>query len=132
MGDFLMKKYDIFEVKKEIYNIYKNNSKSLYKTLYNLYNMNKTDLNLGISIYNEICNTINKDKLLKYINLLPITRNVRNKYLINKNVIISKPSRIILKANKIDENIIYILNNYDKYLFICDFKNKKYYWINEL
>lgn len=124
--------YNIFSIKKEIYIIYKNNPKSLYKTLYNLNNLNKSDLNLGLSIYNEICNIINKQKITKYINLLPITRNVKNKYLINKNVIIINPSKITLKYKEINEDIIYTLNNYNKYLFACDFKNNKYYWLNEI
>ena len=127
-----MNKYILFNIKKEIYNIYKNNPKSLYRILYNLNNTNKTDLNLGISIYNEICNTFNKRKLIKYIKLLPITKAKSNKYLINKNIIIINPSRIIIISNKINEDIIYTLNNYNKYIFICNFNNNEYYWLNEI
>lgn len=127
-----MNTYSIFNIKKEIYNIYKNNSKSLYKTLYNLSNINKKDINLGISIYNEICIAFNKEKITKYIELLPIIKQNKNKYIINKNIIIINPSRIIIKANKIDSDIIYILNNYSKCLFICNFNNNEYYWLNEL
>lgn len=127
-----MESYHIFEIKKEIYEIYKNNTDSLYKTLYNLNNINKEDLKLGLSIYNEICNTINKSKLKNYITLLPITRNVKDKYLINKNIIVIRKSLIELKTNNINKDIIYILNNYSKYLFMCDFKNKYYSWLNEL
>lgn len=127
-----MEEYNIFSIKKEIYEIYKNNSKSLYKTLFNLKNMNKKDLKLGLSIYNEICNTIDKKEINKYIKLLPTKEKMYNRYLINKNIIIIKPSRIILKCKEIDKDIIYILNNYNKYLFICNIKNKEYYWLNEL
>ena len=127
-----METYHIFKVKKEIYNTYKNNPKSLYKTLYNLYNISKQDLKLGLSIYNEICYIINTKKLKEYITLLPITRNVKNKYLINKNAIILKPSNITLKYNNINKDIIYVLNNYYKYLFVCNFKTNEFYWLNEL
>lgn len=127
-----MDTYHIFCIRKEAYNIYKNNPNSLYKTLYNLYRFNKTDLKLGISIYNELCYKINTDKLKEYINLLPIRRFVKNKYLINKNIIIVKPSNIILKNDDMNKDVVYILNNYYKYLFACDFKNKNYYWLNEL
>lgn len=127
-----MKTYYIFLIKKEIYEIYRSNPKSLYKTLFNLKNMNKQDLNLGLSIYNEICNIINKKKLIKYINLLPITKSKKNKYLINENIMIINPSKIIIKTNKINDDIIYTLNNYNEYFFICDFKNNKYYWLNEI
>ncbi len=127
-----MEYYCIFSIKKEIYKIYKNNANSLYKTLYNLSKISKKDLKLGVSIYNEICNTIEQEKIKKYIKLLPITRNVRNKYLINKNIIIINPSRIIIKCKKINDDIIYTLKNYNKYLFICEFKKNNYYWLNEL
>ena len=127
-----MDTYHIFCIRKDAYNIYKNNPNSLYKTLYNLYNFNKSDLKLGISIYNELCYRINTKKLKEYIELLPIKRFVKNKYLINKNIIIIKPSNIILKTNYFNKDIIYVLNNYNNYLFICNFQNKKYYWLNEL
>ena len=127
-----MNTYHIFCIRKEAYNIYKDNPKSLYKTFYNLYNFNKSDLKLGISIYNELCYKINTNKLKEYIKLLPIKRFVKNKYLINKNIVIIKPSNIILKTNDLNKDIIYILNNYYSYLFACDFKNKNYYWLNEI
>ena len=127
-----MNKYILFNIKKEIYNIYKNNPKSLYRILYNLNNTNKTDLNLGISIYNEICYKIDINKIKEYIKLLPITRNVKNKYLINKNILIIKPSNIILKYNNLNKDIMYVLNNYYKYLFACNFKTNDFYWLDEL
>ena len=127
-----METYYIFNIKKEIYEIYKNNPKSLYKILLNLKNMKKQDINLGLSIYNEICNIINKKKIIKYINLLPVIKTKSNKYLINKNIIIINPSRIIMQTNEINEDIIYTLNNYNKNLFMCNFKKNEYYWLNEL
>ena len=127
-----MNQYYIFEIKKDTYKTYKNNSDSLYKTLYNLKNINKDDIKLGLSIYNEICYTINREKIKNYLTLLKITRNVKNKYLINKNIILIRNSCIELKTDSIDKDIIYILNNYSKYLFICNFKNKYYSWLNEI
>ena len=127
-----MEKFHVFKIKKEIYDTYKNNSNSLYRILFNLYNTNRQDLKLGLSIYNEICYIIDIRKIKEYIELLPITRNVKNKYLINKNSIVLKPSNIILKYNSINKDIVFILNNYYKYFFVCDFKNNNFYWLNEL
>ena len=135
IGD-IMETYHIFAIKKEIYNTYKNNPNSLYKTLFNLYKMNKEDLKLGIEIYNQLCNIIDVKNIKKYIELLPIIRKAKNKYLIlennKKSVIILKYSRIIYKQERINENIKYILNNHYKYFFICNFNNNNYYWLNEL
>lgn len=131
-----MDTYHIFAIKKDIYNTYKNNSYSLYKTLYNLYNTNKEDLKLGISIYNQLCFLINTKKIKEYIELAPVIRKTNSKYLIvensNKTILIIKHSNIICKYEKINKNIFYILNNCYGYLFACNFQNNDYYWANEL
>ena len=129
-----MNNYHIFAIKKEIYNVYKNNEYSLYKLLYNLYNLNKTDFKYGITLYNQLCYPINIKKLEEYLELIVNIRKGRNKYMISENnkisLIIIKPSNILYKTDNISQNIIYILNNYYKYLFICEFNKKDYYWLN--
>ena len=118
-----MNKYYIFEIKKEIYNTYKGKEKNLFKLIYNLYNLNKEDLTYGITLYNQLCNIINKNKIEKYLDVLNIK---------HKKELIIKPSHIIYITNKIDINIIYILNTYSKTLFICEFTKKQYNWINHI
>lgn len=129
-----MNNYHIFAIKKEAYNVYKDNEYSLFKLLYNLYNLNKTDLNYGITLYNQLCYPINIKKIEEYLKLLDNIKKSKNKYIINeKNIdseLILKPSNIIYKTNNISKNITYILNNYYKYLFICEFNKKEYNWIN--
>lgn len=129
-----MNNYHIFAIKKEIYNVYKNNEYSLYKLLFNLYNLNKTDLNYGITLYNQLCYPIKIKKLEEYLELLNNIRKGKNRYMIKENnfnsQIILKPSNIIYKTDTISKNIIYILNSYYKYLFICEFDKKEYNWIN--
>lgn len=129
-----MDNYHIFAIKNEVYNIYKDNTHSLFKLLYNLYNLNKTDLNYGITLYNQICNTINTKKLEKYIKLID-NKQIKNKYIIINNkqysIIIIKPSNIIYKTNRINKNITYVLNSYYNYLFLCNFDKKEYNWLNK-
>ena len=129
-----MNNYHIFAIKKEIYNVYKNNEYSLYKLLFNLYNLNKTDLNYGITLYNQLCYPIKIKKLEEYLELLNNIRKGKNRYMIKENnfnsQIILKPTNIIYKTDTISKNIIYILNSYYKYLFICEFDKKEYNWIN--
>ena len=129
-----MNNYHIFAIKKEVYNVYKDNEYSLFKLLYNLYNLNKTDLNYGITLYNQLCYPINIKKIEEYLKLLDNIKKIKNKYILNeKNIdseLILKPSNIIYKTNNISKNITYILNSYYKYLFICEFNKKEYNWIN--
>ncbi|MGM9849540.1 MAG: sporulation inhibitor of replication protein SirA [Bacilli bacterium] len=128
-----MNNYHIFAIKKEVYNVYKDNEYSLFKLLYNLYNLNKTDLNYGITLYNQLCYPINIKKLEEYLKLIDNIRKNKNRYMIKENTyseLILKPSNIIYKTNNISKNITYILNSYYKYLFICEFNKKEYNWIN--
>lgn len=131
-----MNTYHIFAIKKETYNIYKNNEYSLYKLIYNLYNINKEDINYGITLYNQLCYPINKKIIEEYLELIHKIRIGKNRYMIsennNKSILIVKPSNIIYKTIELSEDIIYILNNYYKYLFICNFKEKDYKWINNI
>ncbi len=130
-----MKTYHIFAIKKNIYNTYKNKEYSLYKILFNLYNLNKEDINYGLTLYNQICYPINKKIVEEYLEFTNY-RKGKNKYMISdtKNiaVLIIKPSNIIYKSNIINKDITYILNNYYKYLFICNFKEKDYKWLNNI
>ena len=128
-----MNNYHIFAIKKEVYNVYKDNEYSLFKLLYNLYNLNKTDLNYGITLYNQLCYPINIKKLEEYLKLIDNIRKNKNRYMIKEKTyseLILKPSNIIYKTNNINKNITYILNSYYKYLFICEFNKKDYNWIN--
>ncbi len=130
-----MKTYHLFGIKKELYEIYKNKTYSLYKLLYNLYNLNKSDLTYGVALYNQLCDIINIKKIKYYFELLEKIRIGKNKYQLiennEKNTIIIKPSHIIYKTSNINETILYILDNYSNYIFMCNFKDNEFYWIKE-
>jgi len=131
-----METYHIFAIKKEVYNAYRNNEYKLYKLLYNLYNLNNEDLKYGLTLYNQICYPINKRLIEEYLELVNNIRKGKNRYMISENkttaILIIKPSNIIYKTNKISKDITYILNNYYKFLFICNFNEKDYNWINNI
>ena len=125
-----MRKYYIFIIRKEFYKIYKNNSLVLYKTLENLYNLNLSNFGYGVSIYNQLCLTFNPEVLNNYF-----LRKFNN-YKYNKHFIISEGviieihrSCIVLLTKKNVPNIMKYLLYYNKYLFVCDFDNKDYFWL---
>lgn len=132
IGDFM---YYLFIIKKEIYEIYKNKEFSLYKLLFNLYNLNKEDYTYGITLYNQLCDTVNIKKIKQYFELLNKVRIGKNKYYLTENkiahLIIINPSHITYKTEKISLNILYILNNYSKYIFICNFKENEFFFLKE-
>ena len=133
-----MRKYYLFIIKKEYYNLYRNNSESLYKTLENLFFMKNNNISYGISIYNQICQTFNVDVLDNYFHTRKnfyIRRNKRkilvDSYLENERYIIELmyPCAIIY-CNKNLPKVLKILNYYDPRIFICNFDNKDFFWNN--
>lgn len=99
----------------------------LYNVLFQLYKMKK-NLNYGISLYKQLCSPFNISILSKY--LTKYNSNNKNIFYIDNSIIILKPSRIIIKSNDI-LNIIKIFNFNNKNIFVCDFKNDYYFWLND-
>ena len=53
-----MRMYYIFNVKKDIANIYQNNPSSLYKVLESIYYMHQEEVDYGFNIFKQITNRI--------------------------------------------------------------------------
>jgi len=128
-----MRKYYLFTIKKDYYEVYKKNPLVLYKTLENLYKLKKDDLNYGITLYNQICEIIDVERLKNYFNHMKIKEN-GNKFLIEHNKQLTlfdfHYSCIICKTIKNYPLVFNTLNYYSKYLFVCDFFNKDYFFLN--
>lgn len=126
-----MRKYYIFIIRKEFYKIYKNNSLVLYKTLENLYKLNLTSFGYGVSIYNQLCLTFNTEVLNNYF-LRKFDNYKNNKHFITTEGVIIEvhKSCIVMLTKKNIPNIMKYLLYYNNYLFVCDFDNKDYFWLN--
>lgn len=129
-----MRKYFLFNIDKEYYPIYKNNPYTLYKTLEKLYNLKSNEISYGLSIFNQICKTYNKNILTDYIEKKyeKLYKNNNKYYIKNENLIIEiNYSVIVILTNLNLPNILMNLNYYSKNIFVCDFINKDYFWIND-
>ena len=49
-----MRMYYIFNIKENIYNLYKDNPSSLYKVLENIYYMHREELNYGFNLFKQM------------------------------------------------------------------------------
>lgn len=130
-----MYKYYLFIINNNAYKIYKNNSKYLYDILTTLYNLKGKDIVYGINLYSNICDTFSDKLLNNYLSERFYTRRYKD-YIVLKNIeektkLKIKPSRIIINTNKKVPNIFKILNIYNKKIFVVDFNNKTYLWLNE-
>lgn len=128
-----MRKYYLFSIRREFYNVYKKNSYVLYKTLENLYNLKSENLMYGISLFNQICNRIDKTN----INILfsQYIRINNDKYLINEGkeetIVTIKNPYILYNTNMNFPDSMGRIYCLDKYIFVIDFKNEDYFWLDE-
>ena len=122
-----MREYNLFVIKKEYYEYYQNNPLFLFDILKKLYIM-KENFNYGISLYSQLCERINTFNLKYYLNRKYHLDNERNFY-IYKSFVELKHTRIIIRS-KYKNNILCDFNNYSKYIFVCDFNNNDYFWLN--
>ena len=132
-----MKKYSLFYVKNDIYNMYKHNSYILYQTLKSISDLSSKNIRYGKSLYEQLCipydlKIINKYLLNKYT--LLIRKNNKywfiNSYTGEHTLVKLKYSRIIVETNTDYPEILKVLSFYSYKLFVCDFKFDDYFWLS--
>jgi len=128
-----MRKYYLFNISKEFYNIYKKNSYVLYKTLENLYNLKKENISYGVSLFNKICNKIDKIYIQSlYSDYIRINSD---KYLVNEyreeSVITIKNIYILYNTNMNFPPSMGKIYKNNKTIFVIDFKNEEYFWLED-
>ena len=119
-----MKKYYIFSINSDFYELYKKNTDVLYKTLLNLYNLDINEAHFGISVFNQLCNPINKEIVKSHFH----TKEAAFKIDYNSFLKIN-PSCMILDAENDIPSDFLNLNYYEAPLFMIDFKNQNYFWL---
>lgn len=137
-----MRIYYIFNIKKEVYEIYKNTPSVLYNFFYQLYINKNDDLNYGSSIFKQVSSKFNNELLnlkiyLKLHNKMKyLKRNdehiINNLYKNEISIMKIKKSYIIINSNSSYTDFFPILNNLCKYLFVCDFNNQDYFYLANL
>ena len=119
-----MKKYYIFSINRDFYEAYKKNSEVLYRTLDNLFNLSMTDASYGISVFNQVCNPINKEIVQSHFNRKDSIFRLDLDSLLEIN-----PSCMVLATREAIPLNFLTLNYYEAPLFMIDFKNKDYFWL---
>ena len=113
----------------------------IYKIFEELHNINKNDIKYGINIYNNITSPINKnyfnnkiynefknnDSYTKFLN----NHCYNNYYSNEKSLLTIKNSYIKLNSTILNSSFLKSLRKY-KNLFVCDFNNKDYFWLESI
>ena len=137
-----MRMYYIFNVKDDIANLYKEHPASLYKILENIYYMHEDEADYGFNIFKQITNRI---KVCEINNQLYITMHkdltyskTSSEHVINDlyhdevSILKVKSSHILLESNRSYSNFFKLLNNINPHYFVCDFKEKDFFFIGNI
>ena len=137
-----MKLYYVFNIKKEIVNLYKDKPASLYRILENIYYMHEEDINYGFNIFKQLTH---RNKVLELSNNLYIKLHkdlvyskIGDEHIINDlyhdevSILKIKNSHLIIESNKSMPSFFKILLDINTNYFICDFKDKDFFFISEI
>ena len=136
-----MRTFYIFKIKKCYTELTKANPYNLYKAIENIYNLKEDDLNYFYNFFDQIRETFNKENLDNnifefYKNKYAYTK-VFNTHMINdyftseKSKLIIYKNFIYIKSTKNIPTFLKAISNKDN-IFVCDFRNKDYFWLEEL
>lgn len=134
-----MRTYYIFKINKYFAYIYKRFPFKMYKIIEELYHAKEYDILLSYKYYQRFAIEFNKLAINEYIyNLNKQNKNYQRDN--NIHIIINEKYNkltinqmcIILKTNDIYSVFLNDLNVYLDNIFICDFKNNDYFWLDSL
>lgn len=137
-----MRVFYIFNIKEPLYNLYYKKEYVLYDVLEELCKINRRDVILGYKFFNEFALAFNKNELNEYIfniekNNITYIKNI-NRHIIHdrfrgeNSTLTVYNSHILLKTDNDLSRFLNILSNYSSNLFVCDFNNHDYFWLNNI
>ena len=134
-----MRTYYIFKINKYFAYIYKRWTYKMYKIIEELYYTKDYDMLISYKYYKKFAIEFNKLAINEYIYKI----NKKNKnyhrdnniHILNNdkyNKLTVNNTCIMLKTNDIYSVFLNDLSSYLDNIFICDFKNKDYFWLESL
>ena len=136
-----MRTFHIFNVNSSIDILTKNDTYPLFHSFLKIKNLNNKELSIGINLYEQIANPIDKKKYsrniynhyresdfyTKYQN----DHTYINKYRDEQSYLRVKSSCIKISSNKDYPEFFKYLKKKSN-LFVCDFENKDYFWLRDI
>ena len=136
-----MRTFYIFQINDEFTTLTKEQPYNLYKTMEEIYFLQEKDPHIAYDMFEKIVNPFNKKEInLKIFDIYRHNENytkfnnihmLNNYYTDEQSKLIIKNSHLLLNSSSTTPSFLKelrFLNN----LFICDFKNKDYFWLDQL
>lgn len=136
-----MRTFYIFNINKSFYQLMKKNPYELYKTLEDIHSFDSENADIAYDLFNQIASPFNKSKINNLIfgktkdndfySKFHNIHRVQNKYVLEDSALVVNNAFLLLESNITKPTFLTSLQEC-KNLFVCDFKNKDYFWLNEL
>lgn len=140
-GEEKMRTFYIFNINKSFYNLMKNNPYHLFKAMEDIHNFDCSDADMAYDLFNQIASPFDKSKINNRIfneakdndfySKFHNVHRIQNKYIPEDSMLVVNKAFLLLESNILKPTFLSELKEY-KNLFVCDFKNKDYFWLNEL
>lgn len=137
-----MRTYYAFIIKDSLMHFYMKRPYSLYKILEEVYNLKNNDIILGYRLLEQVTTPFGIKKANKFIyknhyDELSYSRNENNhmiKNLYSEEITLLKVfnSHVRIKSNVNYSSFFNSIRLYNKNIFVCDFENKDYFWIDKI
>ena len=137
-----MRIYYVFNIKKEVFEIYKDTPSVLYNFMYYIYNLNKDYLDYTNIIFNQVAVKFDKTKLdleifIQLHNKMRYSKKkeehiINNLYKDEISIMKIKNSYIIINSNKNYTEFFNIINKKYSECLVCDFINQDYFYLRNI
>ena len=129
----------VFDVKEEFYKLYRGKPGELFYIFNRIYYMKASDKDYGYNLFCQISNFLDKRKINFLINnsykdKIMYSSNgnehvINNLFLNEISILTVKNSNIKIESNIKKPSFLEDLRDLKLHLFVCDFKEKNYYFI---
>lgn len=137
-----MRIYYVFNIKKEVLEIYEKTPSVLYNFMNQLYHLKKDSLDYCNMIFRQVADSFDKDELDLYIylKLHNKMRYVKKKddHIINNfykdevSIMKVKKSYIIINLNKKSTEFFSLIGDVYENCLVCDFNNQDYFYLRNI
>lgn len=137
-----MRTYYAFIIKDSLIHFYSKKPYSLYRILEQIYNLKNNDVVLGYRLLEQVTTPFGLKKTNKFIynrhnNELSYSKNecdhiIKNLYSEEITLLKVFNSHVKIKSNINYSSFFDSIKDYNKNIFICDFENRDYFWVDKI
>ena len=137
-----MRTYYAFIIKDSLMHFYSKRPYSLYKILEQIYRLKNNDVMLGYRLLEQVTKPFGIKSINKYIykkhfdeieySRIDDSHMIKNLYSDEITFLKAFNSHVRIKNNNDCSSFFNSISEYDDNIFICDFENQDFFWINKI